>query len=60
MEAKIGNRLVESINPQERPYQIHDTEIRGFLLRVQPSGVMTYYYEYRLPSGLAAHCPEAS
>jgi len=52
VEAKIGNRLVESIKPQEHPYQIHDTEIRGFLLRVQPSGVMTYYYEYRLPSGL--------
>ncbi len=28
-------------------YEIHDPDIRGFLLRVRPSGVMTYYLSYR-------------
>lgn len=49
MKAKIGNRLVASLMPQPVPYQVHDTELHGFLLRVQPSGVMTYYLEYRHP-----------
>ena len=52
MEARIGHRTVAALKPQEKPYQLHDTEIHGFLLRVQPSGVMTYYYEYRLPNGI--------
>lgn len=52
MEARIGNRTVAALKPQEKPYQLHDTDIHGFLIRVQPSGVMTYYYEYRLANGL--------
>jgi integrase len=52
MEARIGVRTVSALEPQAKPYQLHDTDIHGFLIRVQPSGVMTYYYEYRLPNGL--------
>jgi integrase len=52
MELRIGNRVVAALKPQEKPYQVHDTDIHGFLMRVQPSGVMTYYFEYRLPNGL--------
>jgi len=48
MKGRLGNRLVASLEPRPKPYQVHDTDIHGFLLRVQPSGVMTYYYEYRL------------
>ena len=51
MEARITSRTVSALKPKEKPYQVHDETIHGFLLRVQPSGVMTYYYEYRLPSG---------
>lgn len=51
MEARIGNRLVSTLRPKEKFYQVHDTEIKGFILRVQPSGVMTYGYNYYLPSG---------
>lgn len=52
MEARIGSRTVVALRPQAKPYQLHDTDIHGFLIRVQPSGVMTYYFEYRLPNGL--------
>ncbi|MGZ3697304.1 MAG: tyrosine-type recombinase/integrase [Bdellovibrionota bacterium] len=52
MEARIGLRTVAALEPGEKPYQVHDTDIHGFLIRVQPTGVMTYYYEYRLPCGI--------
>lgn len=51
MHAKIGNRLVKSLLPKEQPFEVFDTEIRGFLLRVEPSGLMTYYLAYRTAQG---------
>ncbi len=41
MRGKIGNRLIDSLIPKEKPFQVHDIEVRGFILRVQPSGEMT-------------------
>ncbi|MDX2105772.1 MAG: tyrosine-type recombinase/integrase [Candidatus Melainabacteria bacterium] len=43
---KITNRTVSKLKPQEKPYEVRDTGLKGLLLRVQPSGVMTYYFEY--------------
>lgn len=51
MEAKIGKRLVTTLKPGDKPFEVNDTELRGFILRVQPSGILTYYASYRLPSG---------
>jgi integrase len=51
MRSKIGTRLIDSLVPQIKPFQVHDTEVRGFILRVQPSGEMTYYFEYRRLDG---------
>lgn len=47
MQAKITTRLVKSLVPQEKPYDIFDTELTGFLLRIQPSGYMCYYLAYK-------------
>lgn len=47
MQAKIGNTLLPKLRPEEKPYEVHDTEIKGFLLRVQPSGTIAYYCSYR-------------
>ncbi|WP_166804981.1 site-specific integrase [Nitrosococcus wardiae] len=30
-----------------RPYEVRDTEFKGFILRVEPGGTMTYFYTYR-------------
>ena len=38
MRAQLTKRLVQSAQPQERPYELRDTQVRGLLLRVQPSG----------------------
>ena len=46
MQAVIGNSLIATIRPAERPYEVRDTRLKGLLLRVQPSGTMAFYVEY--------------
>lgn len=45
-EIFIGNRLVSGVEPKARPYEIRDSRLPGFLLRVQPSGSLIYTCEY--------------
>lgn len=42
----ISNSLVANLKPADKPYEVRDTRLKGLLLRVQPSGVMSYYVEY--------------
>ncbi|HXH55100.1 MAG TPA: integrase family protein, partial [Gammaproteobacteria bacterium] len=51
MREKLTERLVKTIELKQNPYEIVDTEVNGFLLRVQPSGVSTYYLVYRTTDG---------
>ena len=46
MQALIGNALVKQLRPAAKPFEVRDTRVKGFLLRVQPTGAMTYYAEY--------------
>src|SRR5436305_2077887 len=46
MRALIGNSLVKQLRPGAKPFEVRDTRVKGFLLRVQPSGAMAYYVEY--------------
>lgn len=46
MKANLTADLVKKSKPKERPYEIWDTELKGFILRVQPSGVKTFLIEY--------------
>jgi integrase len=45
MQALIGADLVKQTKPAEKPFEIRDTRLKGFLMRVQPSGTMTFYVE---------------
>ena len=45
MRAIIGAKLLSSDAAQltKKPFEIYDSRLHGFMLRVQPSGVRSYY-----------------
>src|ERR1700754_3517693 len=46
MQAVISKSLINSLKPSDKPFEVRDTRTPGLLLRVQPSGTMTYYLEF--------------
>ncbi len=46
MKKNITNKLVSSLKPEPKPYEVRDMVLKGLILRVQPSGSMNYYLEY--------------
>lgn len=44
--ANITNRLLERLDPQPQRYDVFDGTVRGFHIRVNPNGVMTYRFKY--------------
>jgi integrase len=48
MLAIIGSNLLSSkiAQPTEKPFEIYDSRLSGFVLRVQPSGVRSYYARF--------------
>ena len=55
MKAKLTNRTVASLKPKKKPYDARDTEIKGFLIRIRPTGNMTYLLQYRNDAGRQQH-----
>ena len=51
MKAKLTANTINALKPENAAYEVRDSEIRGFLLRVLPSGTMTYFYQYRNAKG---------
>lgn len=51
MKKKLTSRVIQALMPSNSPYEVRDTEIKGFLLRVQPSNTKTYYLDYRTSTG---------
>lgn len=47
MKQAITQTAIDAAKPKSKAYEIRDTKISGFLVRVQPSGRKTYYCEYR-------------
>jgi len=46
MRAKLTIRTIEGAKPSATPYEIRDSDIKGLLLRVQPSGARSYVVEW--------------
>ncbi len=51
MKAKLSSRTLQALQPCDKPFEVVDSELKGFLLRVQPSGARTYYFSYRNSQG---------
>ncbi len=51
MKTKLTEKLLKSISPAEKPFELIDDTLPGFLVRVQPSGCMTFYLSYRTSEG---------
>ena len=52
-QIKITKRSVDAIKPAEKPAEYRDTELKGFLIRCQPTGNKTFYFSYRNAAGKA-------
>lgn len=46
MLAEITNTLLKSLVPAEKPYDVRDTRLKGFIVRVNTSGKLVYMCEY--------------
>jgi len=46
MRAKLTKRLVESLKATGKPYEVRDTDRRGLLVRVEPTGLKPFWYVY--------------
>jgi hypothetical protein len=46
MIAKISNSVIKKLTPGEKVYDVRDLNLKGFLIRVHPSGNMSYIPEF--------------
>ncbi len=46
MPVHLTKRIVAAAMPQERPYELRDTAVRGLILRVQPSGYKAWIIQW--------------
>lgn len=45
MATDLTKRSIDAAKPQEKPYELRDSMVRGLLLRVQPSGLKAWVVE---------------
>lgn len=51
MKTKINAAVVQGLQPSSRPYEVFDRDLKGFIVRVQPSGSISYLCAYRTKIG---------
>lgn len=52
MKKKLTTTNIKHFEAKEKAYEIVDSHLRGFLLRIQPTGRKTFYFSYRSIDGL--------
>ncbi len=48
---KLTKRLVESASPQNKDILLWDSELKGFLCKITPTGKRSYFLYYRTKDG---------
>lgn len=48
---KLSKRTVDALPPMEKRYAVYDDTLKGFAVRVMPTGAKTWVVEYRAQSG---------
>ncbi len=51
MKKAITDRVLKSLKPLATAYEVRDQDLGGYLARVQPSGLIVFYCEYRNEAG---------
>lgn len=51
MKAKLSTTTIKNFGPKDKAYEVVDDGIKGFLMRVQPTGRKTFYFSYRTSAG---------
>ena len=46
MKDRISAKLADKLRPLAKPYEVRDDLLKGFILRIQPSGIKSYICEY--------------
>ena len=52
MKIKLTEKSIKALVLGAKPYEVYDETLIGMLLRVQPSGVMSFYVAYRNKQGV--------
>ena len=42
----ITKNLISKLKPKPKAYDVRDNRLKGFIVRVQPTGTMTYVVQY--------------
>ncbi|MBX9705309.1 MAG: Arm DNA-binding domain-containing protein, partial [Gammaproteobacteria bacterium] len=45
--ALISKSLINKLEPKSKQYDVRDSSLKGFMVRVHPSGSMTYAVQYK-------------
>src|SRR4051812_8865696 len=54
MPTKLTKRVIDALKPETARYDVYDSELPGFPVRVTPDGTKTYSVLYRAGSGRSA------
>lgn len=47
MQVKINNTLIKTLKPSDKQYDVRDTTLKGFMIRVNPTGKMNFVCQYK-------------
>jgi integrase len=54
----LTQQVIAKLRPEEKPFEVRDERIKGFLLRVQPSGRKSFVVEYARGKRITLGCAD--